>query len=43
MLFPMPKKETTALLKSKRNTDDVNAKLQRLVDEYVSLVASNNE
>ena len=37
------KKETTALLKSRRNVDDVNIKLQRLVSEYISMVANNNE
>lgn len=37
------KKETTALLKSKRNTDDVNAKLQRLVNDYINIVSANNE
>ncbi len=37
------KKEATALLKSRRNTDDVNAKLQRMVNEYITLVSENNE
>ena len=37
------KKENTALLKSRRNVDDVNIKLQRLVSEYISMVANNNE
>jgi len=37
------KKETTALLKSRRNTDDVNAKLYTLVGNYISIVSENNE
>lgn len=37
------KKETTALLKSRRNTDDVNTKLHRLVHEYIETVSMNNE
>lgn len=37
------KKEATALLKSRRNTDDVNTKLQRLVHEYINIVSASHE
>ena len=37
------KKETTALLKSRRNSDDVNDKLFSLVDMYIHIVSGNNE
>lgn len=33
----------TATIKSRKNTDDVNAKLQRGVSEYITIVTNNKD
>lgn len=37
------KKDVTATIKSRKNTDDVNAKLQRGVSEYITIVTNNKD
>lgn len=37
------KKQTSADLKSRRNVDDVNAKLHRLIDDYIENISRNRD
>lgn len=37
------KKDVTATIKSRKNTDDVNARLQRWVSEYLIIVSNNKD
>lgn len=42
-LIANEKKDVSATIKSRKNTDDVNAKLQRGVNEYITIVTNNKD